>query len=248
MARPRVKRLSGRPDDGVARQEAFRVLRTNLLVSLAELDRPLVIVTSANANEGKTAVAGQLALSLVRARRRVVLVDVDLRHADVHRIVGAHNEYGVSDVLLGERDLRDALQFVRPDEGADDGSGLYVLAAGRPVHNPTELLSSARVGNILEELARQADIVLLDSPPVLPVADTLELGRIVAGAILLVESRVTSTTDAERAKAALTRNQTRLLGIVLNKVQSRDERVGYGYGYGSRGDHDSETAETSDGP
>jgi Mrp family chromosome partitioning ATPase len=104
------------------------------------------------------------------------------------------------------------------------------------VSDPTELLATPRTAQLLEWLAEQADIVLLDTPPVLPVADTLVIGRLAAGAVLVVEARRTPAPAAKRAKDALTRNQTRLLGVVLNKYQARYAGYGYGdtsgYGYG----------------
>jgi receptor protein-tyrosine kinase len=221
-------------------REAFRVLRSNLLVSIAELDNPIVIVTSAYAREGKTSTAVNLAESLAAAGPRVVLVDMDLRSPDSHRLLGAHNEVGVSDVLLGRRTLDQCLQYVELPATEDSApAAMYFLATGPQVANPTELLATPRSGQLLEWLAEQADIVLLDTPPVLPVADTLVIGRLAAGAVLVVEARNTPAPAARRAKDALTRNQTRLLGVVLNKFQPKyaaygygDTYSGYGYGFG----------------
>lgn len=208
------------------------MLRSNLLVALAELERPTVIVTSATGGEGKTTVCANLALALAGAGLRVVAVDVDLRHPSLHTWLGAHNEVGLSDVLLQRADLETALQFI-PSEGR--GQGLYLLPSGRPVEDVTELLGSRRTARVLDSLASQADVLLLDTPPVLPVADTLVIGRMAAGAVLVVASRSTSLTSVERAKSVLTRNQTRILGVVLNKVQERDlAGSAYGFGYPAR--------------
>ena len=98
--------------------------------------------------------------------------------------------------------------------------------------NPTELLGSGRTQQLLEGLAKQADLVLLDTPPVLPVADTLVVGRMAAGAVLVTESRTTSIDAVNKAKDLLTRNQTRLLGVVLNKFEQRDSASTFGYGFG----------------
>lgn len=219
---------STRTDDT---SESFRVLRTNLLVALAELERPTVIVTSALPNEGKTAVCANLAMSLAEAGTRVVAIDFDLRHPNLHSWLGGHNEVGLSDVLLERAPVDAALQFVSVGER---GRGLYLLPTGAMVNDPTELLGGARTARFLAGLAQQADVLLLDTPPVLPIADTLVIGRMCAGAVLVVESRRTPITAVEQAKSALTRNQTRLLGVVLNKVQPRDfsaSGTGYGYGY-----------------
>jgi capsular exopolysaccharide synthesis family protein len=214
--------------------EAFRVLRSNLAVALSDLERSVVIVTSALAGEGKTATAVNLARSMAVAGQRVVLVDFDLRHPDAHRWFGAHNEYGLAEVLLDERPIDQALQFIEVSNGPARGSqGLYLLTTGRPVVNPTELLGSRRTASLLDALVSQADVVLIDTPPVLLVADTLVIGRMAAGAVLVAEARRTPVAAVQRAKDALIRNQTRLLGLVLNKFQmNKDVSLGYGYGYG----------------
>jgi len=241
-----LRRLpAGRRAARLTSREAFRVLRSNLIVAISDLQNPVVVVTSAYAHEGKTAVCANLAESLATAGPRVVLVDLDLRDPEAHKCFGASNEAGVSDVLLGRRRLEDCLQYVDLPAPDDAGpAGLYFLAAGTPVTNPTELLATPRTGQLLESLAAQADIVLLDTPPVLPVADTLEIGRLAAGAVLVVEARRTPAPIARRAKDALTRNQTRLLGVVLNKFQPKDAdevladgggpHAGFGYGLAER--------------
>ncbi len=111
---------------------------------------------------------------------------------------------------------------------------MSLLSPGRPLDDATELLGTRRTARLIETLSQQSDVLLLDTPPVLPVADTLVIGRMAAGAVLVVESRRTPVPDVQRAKSALTQNQTRLLGVVLNKVQERDlaaSSYSYGYGY-----------------
>ncbi len=145
------RRLTRRPagsdassDDLTSFEESFRILRSNLTVALADLDQPAVIVTSANAGEGKTTTACGLATAFAAAGSRVILVDLDLRRPAAHRVVGAHNEFGVSDVLLGRRSLADALQFVQvPPEPGGSPLGLYFLAGGGGVASPADLLAGA---------------------------------------------------------------------------------------------------------
>ncbi|HEY2215488.1 MAG TPA: CpsD/CapB family tyrosine-protein kinase [Acidimicrobiales bacterium] len=238
MARTRSTRIPI-ADERNTFEEALRIIRSNLSVALLDLERPTVIFTSASPGEGKTVTCANLAMSFAAAGKRVVLVDLDLRHPNSHKLIGAHNEYGVSDVLLGRRTLEESIQYIGlPTPRGQSEWGLYFLATGPPVANPTELLGSGRTGQLLEGLARQADLVLLDTPPVLPVADTLVIGRMAAGAVLVTESRNTAIDAVTKAKDLLTRNQTRLLGVVLNKFQVRDARgtysYGYGYGYGNR--------------
>jgi capsular exopolysaccharide synthesis family protein len=221
-------------DDAARFEEAYRVVRSNLLVSLADFKRPRVIITSANAGEGKTVTCANLAVSFARAGQRVVLVDLDLRHPDAHRLVGAHNRYGVCDLLSGRRSLEDCLQYLQlPGLDAQSAQGVYFIGTGPPVRNPTELLGTNRTAMMLDELGKQADLILIDAPPVLPVADMLVIGRIVTGVILVVEARRTTVTDISKTKDLLTRNQTRILGVVLNKMRQRDGSYGDAYGYGT---------------
>lgn len=231
LARRRGRRVArGVPDETALRDETFRILRSNVLVAISDLANPVVVVTSAEAGEGKTGTCATLAASLAESGKRVVLVDLDLRQPAAHRLVNAHNELGVTDVLTRRADLDSCLQFV----SVGQGRGLYFLAAGSHAENPTELLGTPQVGDLLHLLAEQADVVLLDTPPVLPVADTLVIGRRAAGAILVVEAGRTPVPSVVQTKAALTRNQTRLLGVVLNRVEPRMLPVGYGdYGAGT---------------
>jgi capsular exopolysaccharide synthesis family protein len=208
-------------------------LRSNIEVALQDLEGSSVILTSAYPGEGKTAVCVNLALALASSGRRVLVVDLDLRNPTAHSLLRGHNECGVTDVLLDRQPLKDCLQFL--DAGFTPSRlavGLYLLAAGVSVTEPAELLGAAKMASLLEGLTRQADIVLLDTPPVLPVADTLVIGRMAAGAVLVVEANRTPEFAVQRAKDALTRNQTRLLGIVLNKFEAQAGGYGYGYGYG----------------
>jgi capsular exopolysaccharide synthesis family protein len=217
-------------------EEAFRVLRSNVLVGIADLDNPVVLVTSASPGEGKTSVCAGLAVALARGGLRVVAVDLDFRHPDLHRRLGGHAEFGATEVLLEQRSLAESIQRVDINLPQQSNGGLYLLSTGKPVLDPPELLSSNRTRRLATALAAQADVVLLDTPPVLPVADTLVIGRIATGAILVVASRVTIAGDANRAKDALARNQTRLLGVVVNMAVDDELGYGYGYGYGDTSD------------
>lgn len=228
MRRRRPARATGLP--GAAAQqaeEAFRVLRSNLLVALSDLANPVVVVTSPSQGEGKSSTCAGLAVSLASSGQRIVVVDFDLRNPSLHKYLGEENEKGVTTFLLDRTPLSDCLQYVDLSDQGAAGPGFYLLAAGPPVPNPTELLSATRTKRLLDSLAAQADVVLLDSPPVLAIADTLEIGRMAAGALLVVEAHRTEVGIAQRAKDALIQNQTRLLGVVVNKVPSTE--VAYGY-------------------
>lgn len=219
---PRSTTRMGQSED-LARAEAFRVLRSNLEVSLSELEGRSILITSASANEGKTLTASNLAASMASAGRRVVLVDLDLRHPDVHTHVDAHNERGVTDVLLARRSVADCLQFVTVD---GESRGFYVLPVGPPVTNPAEVLATSRSARLIEALGDTADVVLIDAPPVLPIADSLTIARLADGVLLVVEAGHTTYPQIERTVQLLARSQARLLGLVLNRAR---REVTYGY-------------------
>jgi len=226
----RRRRSAGSRQDGQAPfEEAYRIVRTNLMASLADVEQPRVAVTSANAGEGKTVTCANLAVSFARAGQRVVLVDFDLRHPDAHQLVGAHNRFGMCDLLLGQRTMEECLQYLElPVLDTQSAQGVYFIGAGQPVRNPTELLGTSRTSVILDELGKQADLVLINAPPVLSVADMLVIGRIVSGAILVVEAHRTTVTELNKARDLLTRQQTPILGLVLNKARRRDTADSYG--------------------
>lgn len=206
--------------------EAYRILRTNLLVAASSLDRPTVLFTSARAGEGKTATVAYLGRVMALAGQHVVLVDLDLRRPDLHRAFGLTNDKGASDVLRGRVGLDDALQYVAFSHSLDQPDqaerGVYVLTGGTVAENPSELLGSVRTTQLLDVLGDQADIVLIDSAPVLPTADTLILSSLVGGAVLVVEARRTPMPVVLQAKDALTGNQARLLGVVVSKLHPRE--------------------------
>lgn len=217
----------------ITRGEAFRVLRTNLQVALLDLERATVVVTSAREGEGKTSTCAQLARSLAESGKRVVVVDLDLRNPDLHNWFDLDNLRGTSDVLVERCRLEEAIHRVEmPVANGSTVHGLYVLTAGAAVPNPTELLGGSRSARLLEALATQADIVLVDTPPVLPVADTLVIARMAAGAVLVVNDD-TPVDAARAAKDALVRNHARVLGAVLNRYEPRvgGDSGSYGYGY-----------------
>ena len=196
-------------------EESFRILRSNVEVALVNLEPPIAIVTSAYPGEGKTWTVVGLARALAGAGRRVVLVDLDLRKPGVHSALLIPNEIGVSDVLLGKRALDECLQYVEFDSVAGPGRGLYVVTTGKGVTEPAELLGTNRTVRLLEGLAEQADVVLIDTPPVLPVADALMLGRHADAALLSVLCGASRLPRVEAARARLEAAGVTVLGAVV---------------------------------
>ncbi len=202
--------------------EAYRTLRTS--VQFLSLERPMgtLQVTSANPGEGKTTSLANLAVALARSGQTVVVVCCDLRRPRIHEFFGLENEVGFTSVLLGKVPLSEALQQV-PDQGR-----LTLLASGPLPPNPSELLSSRRTVEVLSMLQAQFDIVLIDSPPVLPVTDALVLSGRVDATLLVAVAGATTRKEAARAVELLRQVDAPLLGAVLNGV---DTEGSYGYSY-----------------
>ena len=210
-----------------ARGEAFRRLRTNLGFAQVDDTNPAVLVTSAKAQEGKSSTSINLAISLAQAGSRVALVDVDLRQPTVADKLGLENSAGLTTALLGSADVSELLQPWGQDE-------LYVLTAGMMPPNPAELLDSRAMGTLITRLSGEFDFVILDGPPLLPVADSLTLSKYV-GRVLLVASvgevRLSELQEALRSLEVLDVP----VNLVLNRVpRSSAETNGYYQVYSSR--------------
>ncbi|MDT9691285.1 polysaccharide biosynthesis tyrosine autokinase [Streptomyces sp. P9(2023)] len=207
------------------RAEAFRRLRTNLQFAQVS-ERPRIIsVTSSLPGEGKTNTAANLAVSLARAGIATCLVDADLRRPCVARTFGLVQDAGLTSVLIGQASAADVTQQAT--------AGLAVLTSGPMPPNPTELLSSARMGEVLQELAATYEVVIVDTAPLLPVADTVGLAPLTQGTLLVVRASKTSREQVRTAVDSLRNVGARPLGAVFNMAEVA--KGGYG-SYGTYGE------------
>jgi len=204
--------------------EAYRSLRTS--VQFMALDRTIKViqVTSPSQAEGKSTTIGNLAVGLAGAGQRVVLVDADLRRPRIHEFFGLDHEVGFTSILLGDSTVADAMQQV------PGVPRLYLLASGPIPPNPSEMLASERAGELLKSLAKHADVVLIDCPPVLPVTDATVLAHRIDASLLVVNAGNTKQASLRRAVELLRQVESPLVGIVINGVS---DGAAYGYGYGA---------------
>jgi capsular exopolysaccharide synthesis family protein len=208
--------------------EAFLTLRNSL--SFLNVDNPFrsLVVTSGLKAEGKTTVALHLAMAYAKFGKRVILVDTDLRKPDLAQRVGLNNSPGVSQVLAGDASLEEALQHVAPY-----GAGLRLLPAGQIPPNPSALLGSLRMASLIEELTADADILILDSTPLLIVSDAFPLLDKVAGVVAVTRLDQTPR-DAIRKMLRIAQSAgAQVAGLVATDARAGLTGYGYGYGYGS---------------
>jgi len=209
--------------------ESYRSLRTSLQFVRQEGKIRSMLVTSPGAAEGKTATLANLGVVFAQAGERVVLVSCDLRRPRIGSFFELDEEDGLTSVLLGERTLE---QVLLPVPGHDR---LSLLPAGPVPPNPAELLNGARAREIFADLRKRFDLVLIDSPPVLPVTDAAILSRYTDATLMLAAAGQTRRGDLHRAVEKLDQVGTKILGIVLNKVSRQTGRqygyYGYSYGY-----------------
>ncbi len=207
--------------------EPYRSLRT--AIRFLDPDRPLrtLLVTSATPGDGKTTTAANLAIALALSGEHVVIVDADLRRATLAESLGLERAIGLTSLILGSASLAEVLQ--------EWDTGLDVLASGPLPPNPSEILGSQLFHQVLRELADIADIVIIDAPPVLPVADAVALSAHVDGVILVARHGETLRNAAHEARRRLDTVGANVVGYVLNAVPARETRDYYAdYRYDSR--------------
>ena len=215
--------VTNQPRSPVA--EAFRGLRTNL--EFAGVDKPLhtILVTSPGPADGKSTVAANLAIIMAQGGKRVVLLDADLRRPRVHHFLNLPNRFGLSDVFREQLSLDAALQ------PWGEVSNLQVITSGSLPPNPAELLNSARMDQILADLQGLADVVIIDSPPVM-VTDPSVLSARVDGVLVVIQPGRVNAASIKAMLEQFRRADARLLGIVLNRIpRQRSYYGGYRYYY-----------------
>lgn len=209
--------------------ECARTTLTSILLPNQDGELPQVVVlTSPSPGDGKTTVACNLSAAVAEIGRKVLLVDGDLRRPRLHKVFGVPNTWGLSDLLWRDTPLEAApiAQLVRPTEV----SWLCLLSAGSCAVPPTNLFYSPRMSRLMTRLRREFDMILIDAPPMIHLADARVLGRLADGVILVVRAGQTTTESARCAVQRFAEDGTRVLGTVLN---SWDPRTTGTYGYGS---------------
>jgi len=205
--------------------EAYRTLRTNIQFSKLDGELKTIMFTSSGPGEGKSTTIANTSVALAQSGKQVILMDCDLRKPVLHKIFGKKNR-GLTNVLVEEVQVQDFLQDTEIEN-------LRILTSGPIPPNPSELLGSSKMQELLDYLKTQADYLIIDVPPVIAVTDACVLASKVDGITLVVNSGTIRPEMAQKAKDLLIKANGQILGVILNRVEIEEEDGYYYYYYGS---------------
>ena len=210
--------------------EPYRQLRTNIEFSSISSDIKALVISSADSAEAKTETAVNLAKVMAARKKRVLLIDADLRIPDIHKLFDLSKRNGLTNALLEmgteDFDLSKYIQSVKVPHGINP---LAVMTSGPSVPNPLEVLSSRRFIDLLALLKEQYDFIILDSAPIMPVADTLAIARVCDGLLFCVASEQTQRERAKQAITQLQRTGAKVIGVALTMMKKDADPYDYYY-------------------
>ncbi len=216
--------------------EAFQMLQANLKFVNSDKKLKVIVVTSSVPQEGKSTVSANLAVVMAHSGRRVLLVDADMRRPVQHKILDLINDAGLSNVLVGQAELRTVIKEV--------SNNLHVLSAGVIPPNPMALLDSQRMASLIQNFSDSYDFVIIDTPSVNVAADALILGKMTDGVLLVVRPGVVDSASAASAKEFLEQSGQNVLGQVVNGLRSENKSYNY-YAKENYAEESSTTRETA---
>lgn len=210
--------------------EAYRTLRTNIQFSNFDNKLSTILITSPGPSEGKSTTASNLALTLAENGSKVLIIDCDLRKPSLHKKFNISNSRGLSNLLIGQYKFTDVAQKYTDN--------LYILTSGTIPPNPSEMLSSKKMGLFLEEAKAKFNYIILDTPPVIAVTDAQILSTMVDGVLLVVAAGQAEIAASQKAKELLENVNANIVGVVLNKAEvKKNKNYGYyHYYYGENGE------------
>lgn len=203
--------------------EQFRTIRTNIQFAAVDQDMRTVMVTSPGPGEGKSTTAANLAVVMAQQKKKVLLIDADMRKPTVHYTFRTNNTKGLTNVLTNQLTLEEAISFTEVEH-------LHVLSSGPVPPNPAELLSSRALKDLVHLALQSYDMIVFDTPPVLAVTDAQVVGNLCDGSVLVVSSGLTENEPALKAKELMEKTNGKLLGVVLNRKQVKKSQYYYYYG------------------
>ncbi len=245
--------------------ESYKSIRTNISFALSTMEKKIFLVSSTNPGEGKSTTSANIAIALAQGGNKVLLIDADMRKSVQHKIFGLKNKKGLSSAISKMANLDECIT-------KEVMENLDVLTAGPVPPNPSELLASDSMTSIIETLRERYATIIIDTPPVNVVTDSMELAKNVSGIVMVVRYGVTTNDDIEAAMNKIEFSQLNVLGFIMNSVKTSGGKYyskyrkygkygkyskygkygkGYGYGYGYYGkkpqlDDNSDSAESTD--
>lgn len=203
--------------------EVYRLLRTNINYSSNDQVLKTIMVTSSQAGEGKTTTISNLAITYAQEGKNVLLIDMDMRKPSLHLLFSQSNRQGLSTVLAGHINVQDVIQETMVSQ-------LSLIPSGPMLGNPSDMIDSLAMRELLEQLGQQYDVILIDSPPVLAVTDSVIISTLCDGVIMVVAAGKVKKNQLRKAKEQLDHVNARMLGIVVNRI-NRDNQAGFYMNY-----------------
>ena len=200
--------------------EAYRSLRTSIKFSSSDKLIKTIVVTSSLIGEGKSTVVGNLAYSLNQDGSRVLVIDCDLRKPSIHENFLLSNEKGLTDILVGKSDLKSVTKKIE--------DSLFLITAGTIPTNPAEILGSKEMEDLIKELSINFDYIILDTPPILPVSDTLLLASKADATLIVVNARKTREKMVKESYIKLVEAKANVIGTILNESDKSLDNKYYG--------------------
>lgn len=225
--------------------ESYKSIRTNISFSLSTVDKKILVISSSNPGDGKSTTSANVAIALAQGGNKVLLIDADMRKSVQHKIFGIKNKKGLSSAISKMSKVDECIQKKVMDN-------LDVMTSGPIPPNPSELLASDSMTELLERLSGQYSTIIIDTPPVNLVTDAMELSKNVSGIVMVVRYGVTTDDDLDAALKRIEFSQMNMLGFILNDVKLKRNgryysknyykykyyKKGYGYGYYSNSEAD----------
>lgn len=201
----------------------YRTLRTNIEFSSIDREMKAIMLTSAGQAEGKSTTAANLAVAYAHTDRKVLIIDADMRKPTLHQTFHLTNRWGLSNLMIGQIDVQEAIQASHIDN-------LWCLTSGPIPPNPSEMLASNKMSSLLEELKKEFDHIIIDTPPVIAVPDAQIVSSKCDGVVIVIDYGKVKREVARKAKQLLERAQANLLGVVINnKKLNKDNEYYYSY-------------------
>ena len=202
--------------------EAYKSVRTNLLFTMANTDNKIVTVSSAEPNSGKSTTCAYLAQAMAQTGSRVLVIDADMRKPTQHKLFRINNNVGLSRLLGGFGDIEESIHHgVSP--------GLDLISAGPIPPNPSELLGSKQLQDLLDKLSTSYDFIFIDTPPMRVVTDPLLIGHLTAGVVLICRQKQTTYDDIKKCLESLNSSNSNLLGVIISDVMEKHKPYSMSY-------------------